>query len=144
MAGSFKSEWRSACPLNISLEMVGDRWSLLILRDLMLRGSDTYQKLLQCPERIATNILADRLKKLMDNGIITTSPDPTDRRRRIYRLTEKGVDLAPVMAELVLWAARHERTGNQPLIDQLRNNKEGMITAIRQQWQAENRAHNGS
>ncbi len=138
MADVRKSERRSECPLNISLEMIGDRWSLLILRDLMLRGSNTYQKLLQCPEKIATNILADRLKRLIENGIITTQPDPDDRRRRIYRLTEKGIDLAPVMAELVLWAARHERTGNQPLVDQLRKNKEGMIAAIRQQWEAEN------
>ena len=125
---------RSACPLNISLEMVGDRWSLLVLRDLMLRGCDTYQKLLQCPEKIATNVLADRLKRLTDNGIITPQPDPTDRRKRIYRLTEKGIDLAPVLAELVLWAARHEQTGNQPLVDQLRKDKAGMIQAVRRQW----------
>jgi len=131
---SRRGAWRSACPLNISLEMLGDRWSLLILRDLMLRGSDTYQKLLQCPEKIATNILADRLNKLMANGIISAHPDPADRRRRIYRLTEKGIDLAPVMAELVLWAARHEQTGNQQLVEQLRQDKEGMIAEVRRRW----------
>ena len=136
MAESRPPDRRSACPLNISLEMIGDRWSLLVLRDLMLRGCNTYQQFLQCPEKIATNILADRLKKLIDNGIITTQPDPADGRKRRYRLTEKGIDLAPVITELVLWAARHEQTGNQQLIDQLRRDKAGMIAAVRRQWES--------
>ena len=120
--------------------MLGDRWSLLILRDMMLRGARTYNELLACPERIATNILASRLRSLVENGIIVARPDPIDRRRQTYLLTAKGIDLAPVMAELVLWAARHERTGNQRLVRQLEQDKQRMIADVRQRWAAENAA----
>ena len=102
-----KANRRSPCPLNASVEMLGDRWSLLILRDMMLRGASRYNQLLDCPERIATNVLADRLRKLIANGIVTTHQDSADRRRLIYRLTRKGIDLSPVLAVMVLWAARH-------------------------------------
>src|SRR5258707_4909156 len=106
---------RSGCPLNASIEMLGDRWSLLIIRDMMLRGSRTYKEFLESYERIATNILADRLRKLIAYGIITTESDPSDGRKRIYLLTSKRIDLAPVMTEMVLWAAAHEETGNQAM-----------------------------
>src|ERR1700733_5050107 len=96
--------------------MLGDRWSLLIIRDMMLRGFQTYKEFLECYEGIATNILADRLRRLVANGILTTHTDSSDGRRIIYRLTEKGIDLAPVLTEMVLWAAEHEDTGNQALI----------------------------
>jgi DNA-binding HxlR family transcriptional regulator len=116
--------------------MLGDRWSLLILRDMMLRGARAYNDFLACPERIATNILADRLRKLVADRIVTTRPDPRDGRKQIYLLTEKGIDLAPVMAEMVLWAARHERTGNQALVRQLRRDKQRMIDEVRRRWAA--------
>src|SRR5260370_29117828 len=106
---------RSGCPLNASVEMLGDRWSLLILRDMMLRGFRSYKEFLESYEGIATNILADRLKKLIAHGIITTEQDPSDGRKLIYSLTPKGIDLAPVLTEMVLWAAAHEDTGNQAL-----------------------------
>ena len=114
--------------------MIGDRWSLLILRDMMLRGARTYNELLVCPERIATNILASRLRSLIASGIVQACPDPADRRRQTYLLTAKGIDLAPVMAELVLWAARHERTGNPQLVRQLEQDKARMIAEVRQRW----------
>src|ERR1700730_11699845 len=88
---------RSGCPLNASVEMLGDRWSLLILRDMMLRGFRTYKEFMQSYEGIATNILADRLKKLIAHVIITTEQDPSDGRKLIYLLTAKGIDLAPVL-----------------------------------------------
>jgi DNA-binding HxlR family transcriptional regulator len=125
---------RSPCPLNASLEMIGDRWSLLILRDMMLRGARTYNELLACPERIATNILASRLRSLLEHGIIRACPDRNDGRKQSYLLTDKGIDLAPVMAELVLWAARHERTGNPQLVRQLEQDKARMIAEVRRRW----------
>src|SRR5262245_1064596 len=103
---------RSGCPLNASVEMLGDRWSLLIIRDMMVRGFRTFKEFLSSDERIATNILADRLGRLEGYGIITTRPDPSDGRKRHYLLTAKGMDLAPVLTEMVLWAAAHEATGN--------------------------------
>lgn len=127
-------ERRSACPLNASVEMLGDRWSLLIIRDMMLRGFRTYKEFLECYEGIATNILADRLRRLIANGIITAEQDPSDGRKLIYQLTAKGIDLAPVLTEMVLWAARHEDTGNQVLIQQMRKGKEKVMAGVRQRW----------
>ena len=122
---------RSGCPLNASVEMLGDRWSLLIIRDMMLRGFKTYKEFLKCYEGIATNILADRLRKLVAYGIITTEPDPADGRKTIYRLTLKGIDLAPVLTEMVLWAAAHEETGNQALVRLMRKDKEQFLAGVR-------------
>ena len=126
---------RSGCPLNASLEMVGDRWSLLIVRDMMLRDASTFAEFLAGHERIATNILTDRLRSLTEAGIIGAAPHPDDGRKKVYRLTKKGIDLAPVLTEMVLWAAAHEATGNQALIQQMRN-KEKFLAQLRARWQA--------
>jgi DNA-binding HxlR family transcriptional regulator len=126
---------RSGCPLNASVEMLGDRWSLLIVRDMMLRGFRSYKEFMDCYEGIATNILADRLRKLMAYGIIATQPDPRDGRKLIYALTKKGIDLAPVLTEMVLWAAAHEDTGNQALVQLMRADKEKFLAGVRQRWE---------
>jgi DNA-binding HxlR family transcriptional regulator len=125
---------RSGCPLNASVEMLGDRWSLLIIRDMMLRGARTFKEFLECYEGIATNILADRLRKLVSYGIITTAPDPSDGRKLIYLLTPKGIDLAPVLTEMVLWAAAHEKNENQALVRQMRADKQKFLAGMRQRW----------
>ena len=98
----------------------------------MLRGFRTYKEFLECYEGIATNILADRLRKLVVYGIITTEPDPSDGRKRIYSLTKKGIDLAPVLTEMVLWAAAHEETGNQALVRRMRADKQKFLATIQQ------------
>ena len=116
--------------------MIGDRWSLLIVRDMMLRGFRTYQEFLRSDEGIATNILADRLRKLEARGIISTSRDPGDRRKLIYKLTEKGVDLGPVLMELVLWSARHEDTQAPPaMIQKMEKNRAAFLAGIRRNWE---------
>jgi len=125
---------RSGCPLNASVEILGDRWSLLIIRDMMLRGSRAYKEFLESYEGIATNILADRLRKLEAHGIITAERDPSDGRKLIYLLTAKGIGLAPVLTEMVLWAAAHEDTGNQALVRQMQKDKEQFLAAVRQRW----------
>lgn len=117
-------KWRSGCPLNASVEILGDRWSLLIIRDMMLRGFRSYKEFLESYEGIATNILADRLRRLMAHGVITTGRDPLDGRKVIYSLTEKGIDLAPVLTEMVLWAAGHEKTENPALVQWIQKDKE--------------------
>jgi len=126
---------RSGCPLNASVEMLGDRWSLLILRDMMLRGFRSYGEFQGSYEGIATNILADRLKKLIAQGIITTQRDANDGRKLNYALTAKGIDLAPVLTEMVLWAARHEKTENQELVRTMQEDKGRFLEAIRQRWE---------
>jgi DNA-binding HxlR family transcriptional regulator len=90
------------------LEVFGDRWSLLIVRDLMVRGYRTFKEFQTSGEGIATNILADRLQKLEAAGIINPEPEETDGRKINYRLTQKGIDLAPVLLDLLIWGARHE------------------------------------
>jgi DNA-binding HxlR family transcriptional regulator len=121
---------RSACPLNASVEMLGDRWSLLIIRDMMLLGYHTFKQFLNSHERIATNILADRLRRLEDYGIIASTPDPADGRKQIYSLTLKGQGLAPVLTEMVLWAAAHEDTGNQALVRLIRKDKQKFLAGV--------------
>ena len=130
-----KRKRRSDCPVSISLEILGDRWSLLIVRDLMVRGFETFKQFEQSGEGIATNILADRLRKLECGGIITAEPDIADRRRVSYRLTEKGIDLAPVVLELLVWAARHEDT-EAPcgVIELMAENRQQILAEVRRRW----------
>jgi DNA-binding HxlR family transcriptional regulator len=118
------------------VEVLGDRWSLLIIRDMMLREFRSYKEFLESYEGIATNILADRLRKLEKHGIITTRKDPLDGRKVVYVLTQKGIDLAPVLTEMVLWAAGHEDTGNEALIQLIKKDKEQFLAGVRQKWEA--------
>src|SRR5438876_4325298 len=121
---------RSGCPLNASVEMLGDRWSLLIIRDMMLLGYRTFKEFLNSHERIATNILADRLRRLENYGIIASAPDPSDGRKQINSLTPKGLGLAPVLTEMVLWAAAFQDTGNQALIRLTRKDKDDFLAQV--------------
>jgi DNA-binding HxlR family transcriptional regulator len=131
---------RSGCPLNASVEMLGDRWSLLIIRDMMLLGRRTFKEFLGSYERPATNILTDRLRKLEAYGIIRTERDPADGRKLIYLLTPKGMDLAPVLTEMVLWAGKHEKTENQALIRLMQKDKEKFIGEIQRRWMENKRS----
>lgn len=136
MAGKSQSKHRSDCPVSISLEVLGDRWSLLIIRDLMVRGYRTFKEFQGSGEGIATNILSDRLRKLQAAGIITAGVEKTDGRKVNYRLTEKGIDLAPVLLELLIWGARHEETGAPcAVIDQMEKNRQQVLAETRRRWQ---------
>ena len=99
---------RSGCPISLALEVFGDRWTLLIIRDLMFAGKHHFRELLHSDERIASNILADRLNMLVEQGVVTRSGDPSHRQKAVYRLTKKGVDLLPVLAQIGIWSRRHE------------------------------------
>lgn len=127
-------KWRSGCPLNASVEMLGDRWSLLIIRDAMLFGSRTFKEFLGSYEGIATNILTDRLRKLEAYGILRAERHLSDGRKLIYSLTRKGIDLAPVLTEMVLWAGKHEKTENRALIRLMQKDKQKFLAGIRQRW----------
>lgn len=116
--------------------MFGDRWSLLIIRDLMVRGYRTFKEFRESGENIATNILADRLRKLESSGIISAEAGAKDGRRVNYRLTEKGIDLAPVLLEMLIWAARHEETGAPcALIVKMERDREEILAEVRRRWQ---------
>lgn len=133
---STKAALRSGCPVSISLEVFGDRWSLLIVRDLMVRACRTFKEFQESGEGIATNVLADRLRHLQAAGIISAEPDDHDGRRVNYRLTEKGIDLAPVMLELLVWGARHEETGAPcAVIEHMASNRAAVLAEVRRRWQ---------
>ncbi len=121
--------------MSISLEILGDRWSLLIIRDLMVRGFRTFKEFQESGEGIATNILAARLKKLEAAAIITAEADGSDGRRVNYRLTEKGIDLAPVLLELLIWGTRHEQTGAPcAVIAKMAKQREKVLAEVRRRW----------
>ena len=115
--------------------MLGDRWSLLIIRDLMVRGYRTFKDFQGSSEKIASNILADRLRKLEAGGMVSAELEETDARRINYRLTEKVIDLAPVLLDLLIWAARHEETGAPgAVIDDMEKNREQVLAEARRRW----------
>jgi len=102
-----KTKKRSDCPVCSSLDVWGDKWSLLIIRDLMFAKECTYGDFLKSPEGIATNILASRLKELEENKMIEKLDHPASRAKVLYRLTKKGIDLLPTMIEINLWAEKY-------------------------------------
>ena len=126
---------RSTCPIAIALDVIGDPWTLLIVRDLMFRGASTFNDFMEAGEGIASNVLTDRLARLEANGLLTKDRDEHDRRRFIYRLTEKGVDLAPALGELVLWSARHHETdAPASTLRLLRTDRARFVSDVRRAW----------
>jgi DNA-binding HxlR family transcriptional regulator len=99
---------RSACPINLTLEVIGDKWSLLVIRDMIFGGRRHFRELLtRSDEGIASNILADRLKMLVAQGIVTRADDPSHKQKAIYSLTERGIQLLPVLCQMAMWGRRH-------------------------------------
>ena len=109
-----KDSRRSGCPISFSLDLFGDRWTLLILRDLLLKKKSTFQDFLEAEEGIASNILADRLKKLEQAGLIKKSRNREDRRQFRYGSTPEGQSLVPVLLEIAAWGASHDKYTEAP------------------------------
>lgn len=137
-----KDKIRSHCPINFYLETLGDKWALLILRDIIFRGKRTYGEFLKSEEGFATNILATRLELLENEGILESNSDPEDARKKHFSLTEKGLDLIPLIFEMILWSSKYDsksearhitnlvqmvrndnRKISQKVIDRVRNGK---------------------
>lgn len=127
-----KPSRRSHCPIAFALDVFGDKWSLLLLRDLMFKGKRHYRELLEAEEGIATNILSDRLARLEAEGLIAKSPDPDNGRQFIYSPTPKGLDLIPALLELILWSARHDAQTAAPpaVIRRIRNDRDGFVREV--------------
>lgn len=108
MADRHHAGHRSGCPINLTLEMLGDRWSLIVIRDVMFGNRRHYRELLtRSEERIASNILADRLKRLVDAGLLTRRDDPSHQQKAIYSLTEPAIQLVPLLVQMGAWGRRH-------------------------------------
>ena len=103
-----RGDQRSGCPINLTLEVVGDKWSLLIIRDMIFGNRRHFRELLtKSEEGIASNILADRLKRLVEQGIVSKADDPTHKQKAIYSLTEQGIELLPVLAQMSVWGRKY-------------------------------------
>src|SRR5262245_6180625 len=100
--------YRSGCPINLTLEILGDKWSLIIIRDIVFGNRRHFRELLtRSMEGIASNILADRLKRLVEEGILSKADDPSHKQKTLYSLTEKGIDLVPVLAQMAIWGRKY-------------------------------------
>jgi DNA-binding HxlR family transcriptional regulator len=102
------TDQRSGCPINLTLETLGDRWSLIVIRDIMFGNRRHFRELLNGSEEgIASNILADRLKRLVESGLLTRADDPSHKQKAIYSLTERAIQLVPLLAHMGAWGRRH-------------------------------------
>jgi DNA-binding HxlR family transcriptional regulator len=129
------SKMRSECPISCSLEVFGDKWSLLIIRDLMFHQKSTYGDFLKSEEKIATNILAARLLALEENGIIEKREHPDSKAKVLYRLTRKGIDLLPILFEIHLWAEKYFSIPEdlKEMVNDAKKNKEVAIKIMTEQ-----------
>ena len=124
---------RSDCPISFSLDVLGDKWTLLIVRDLVFAGKSTYSEFLQSAEKMATNILANRLATLESQGFITKEVAADKRSKFTYRLTEKGLDLLPLLLEITRWGAKYSPAGGPAtLLQEMAADKEAAIQKYRQ------------
>ncbi|MBC8240292.1 MAG: helix-turn-helix transcriptional regulator [Alphaproteobacteria bacterium] len=124
---------QTGCPITFGLDTFGDRWSLLVIRDIMLQGKKTYSEFLEADEGISTNILADRLKHLETEGIIEKSRDPENYKSYLYALTEKGRDLAPIVLEIVAWSGKHDQRScaSRGILTKMTKDRTGFEAKIR-------------
>jgi DNA-binding HxlR family transcriptional regulator len=129
-----KMKRRSDCPISFALDIFGDKWSLLIIRDLMFKNKKTYGEFLLSEEKIATNILADRLEMLECAGLLKSTVDPAKKSKYNYELTAKGVDLVPVLLEIVLWSATHDKKTAAPkeFVDRVKTDRQDLINEIKE------------
>ena len=135
MVRKLKTDRRSGCPVSMSLDILGDRWSLLIVRDLMVRGYRTFHEFLRAGEGIATNILSDRLQRLEVAGILEREP-ATDGRSTYYRLTARGIALAPVLLELLIWGANNEQSDAPcTAIEDMARNRDAVLAEAYRRWE---------
>ncbi|MBV1881525.1 MAG: helix-turn-helix transcriptional regulator [Pseudomonadales bacterium] len=120
---------RSDCPINFAQEIFGDKWSLLIIRDLLFKGKKYYSEFLNSDEKISTNILASRLGQLETDGLITKAIDSDNNAKKIYALSQKGIDLLPMLLEMIAWSAKYDDETGTPaeFIRQLEDDKESLI-----------------
>jgi DNA-binding HxlR family transcriptional regulator len=123
---------RSDCPVSFSLDLLGDKWSLLIIRDMMLHSKSTYGEFLQSDEKIATNILADRLASLEQNGFITRRVSEEKKSKIVYGMTEKSIDLVPLLLEYNIWGTKYNPAGSSGLKTDLTKNKQRTIRKYQQ------------
>ncbi|MFV8411874.1 winged helix-turn-helix transcriptional regulator [Vibrio owensii] len=123
---------RSNCPISNVLDIVGDKWSLLVLRDLMFFGKHSFSDLQGSEEKVATNILSSRLESLEKEGLVQKQVDPSDKRKKVYSLTPKGKDMLPILLEMMIWSSKYAPETNAPkdFLDRAINDRESLIDDV--------------
>ena len=132
-------EFRSHCPTNYALEHFGDKWSLLIIRDLMFKGKRHYNEFFESDERVSTSVLGSRLKSLEETGIIKSGKDDIKKSRIKYSLTKKGIALLPLMIEMILWSGEFDlqTAAGKDFLNEAKNNRSDLISSIKRKLEKE-------
>jgi len=138
-----ENTFRCNCPITSALDIVGDKWTLVIIKQMLLEGIKTFKDFSECDEAIASNILSSRLKKLEEYKMISKEKLPNNKKTNIYLLTQKGLDLTPTIVELTLWGEEnisefHPELYSDDRIKMLKNNKEGFINMLMEDYKTEN------
>ena len=123
----------TGCPIAYALDIFGDRWSLIIIRDILFKGMRTYSDFLKADEGIATNILASKLREIEESGIISKSRNPDNKRQYIYAITNKGLELLPVLFEMIKWSAKHDSNTivSKEILQRIKKDREKFIKEIK-------------
>ena len=129
---------RSGCPISYALDIFGDKWTLLIIRDMLFKQKRRYGQFAESEEKIATNILADRLTKLELEGLVTRQTDPENGRQIVYALTSKALDLAPTLIEMILWSAKYDpdTAADRGFIRKAKNYREQLVKDVKSRAQS--------
>ncbi|MEO1054348.1 MAG: helix-turn-helix domain-containing protein [Bacteroidota bacterium] len=136
-------EVRSHCPINYGLEHFGDKWSLLIIRDLMFKGKRHYNEFLESGEKVSTSVLGTRLRQLEEIGIIQKGEDDVKKSRIRYSLTQKGIDMLPFMVDIIAWSGMYdsETEASEEFLTQARENRGQLLKTIREELEQEHLSH---
>ena len=129
---------RSGCPISYALEIFGDKWTLLIIRDMLFKQKRRYGQFAESEEKIATNILADRLTKLEVEGLVTRQTDPENGRQIVYALTSKALDLAPMLIEMILWSAKYDpdTAADRGFVRKAKKDREQLVKDVKSRAQS--------
>jgi DNA-binding HxlR family transcriptional regulator len=130
---------RSTCPIDYALEIFGDRWTLLVVRDLLFSGKRHFREFLESPEGIASNVLSERLRRLEAWGLVSRREDPDNRRQVVYSLTDKALDLTPALLEIIRWSGKHDPDTGAPaaFLRRIEKDREGLAAEIRARARSE-------
>jgi DNA-binding HxlR family transcriptional regulator len=136
------SERRSTCPINYSVEIFGDKWMLLLLRDLMFNGKHSFLEFRASEEKISSAVLTEKLNMLLNEGIVSKVTSPKNASKFLYLLTDKGIELVPAMVEFLDWGSRYNPDGGpKVLLDRIKQNRKKAVREIQDNLRSERRTY---
>jgi DNA-binding HxlR family transcriptional regulator len=137
-----ETERRSTCPINYSVEIFGDKWMLLILRDIMFNGKNSFLEFRASNEKISSAVLTEKLNTLLNEGIVSKVTSPKNASKFLYLITDKGIELVPIMVEFLNWGSRYNPDGGpKPLLDRIKQNKTKWIAELQDKLRSERHSY---